>query len=255
MAGLIHRGTYIWGLSWSATSQVDQSICLPSLWSVLRLVTYTIQLVSTPHCSLRLCPSDSFWQWWRQAKCIFQGQERVKSHWLPESSSQVNQLSCPLNELLQNSTLVIGSYILTHSPFLKYALSGQQGVLPAGRWFLWQLPGCTGGRCHSNSIGTCERKHRLWQWFPKSVTTFSTSWSEPLIDYSLPQAGRAELREFTSVLMCFNKNDTLADFSGMNAHRSVWIIAQLPPCKAIIMSKAILFGAQQFFSLHTFSVW
>lgn len=37
------------------------------------------------------------------------------------------------------------------------------------RWLVWRISGCTGGRKHSNYIGTCKRKHRLRQ-PPKSVT-------------------------------------------------------------------------------------
>lgn len=40
--------------------------------------------------------------------------------------------------------------------------------------------------------------------------------------------------------------DILADSSGMNAKQSVLIMAQVPPCEAVIMSKAILFWRTAF---------
>ena len=51
--------------------------------------------------------------------------------------------------------------IVTSSYNPTCALSGQQGVSSAWRWFLRWLPVCMGDRCHSNNIGTCKRKHSL----------------------------------------------------------------------------------------------
>ena len=48
--------------------------------------------------------------------------------------------------------------------------------------------------------------------------------------------------------MWFNKVDTLADSWGVSTQHSVWIAAQMPPCKAIIMSKAFPFWRTAFLS-------
>ena len=46
------------------------------------------------------------------------------------------------------------------------------------------------------------------------------------------------------------KDDTLADLSDLNTQHSVWIMAQVLPWEAVIMSKIILFWGQ-LFSLET----
>lgn len=73
--------------------------------------------------------------------------------------------------------------------------------------------------------------------------------------------GIALFRAFTCILMCFDKDGTLADSSAMNTKHSVWITAQVPPQEAVIMSKAIPFGRTDFlirdilvFSKDRFSV-
>ena len=55
------------------------------------------------------------------------------------------------------------------------------------------------------------------------------------------------LRAFTCVFMWFNKDDALVDLLGMNIQRSLWIMARVPPCRVVIMSKAILFWRKAFF--------
>lgn len=46
--------------------------------------------------------------------------------------------------------------------------------------------------------------------------------------------------------MWFNNNHTLADSSRMNTQHSAQIMAEVPPCEAVLMSKAILFWKTAF---------
>lgn len=91
----------------------------------------------------------------------------------------------------------------------------------------WAAAGRIRGRC-SNKTGTCKRKHRLRQQFPKSVTFF---FFQELHDpkhcffFKSPRLEVRLLGTFICVFLWFNKGDPLADSSGRNTQYSVWTVA------------------------------
>lgn len=103
---------------------------------------YYVQTVSTPcflkAASLKMAPT-------------FQGQQRgeeppVVGHSLPGLPPMLHPSWHTLTTLQNHLSCSVPG--------------GQPGLSLAWRGLIWQLSSCTGGRYHSNRIGTCKRKHR-----------------------------------------------------------------------------------------------
>ena len=54
------------------------------------------------------------------------------------------------------------------------------------------------------------------------------------------------LRVFTYFFMCFSRDDTLKDSSGIKIQHSIWMIVHVPHWDAVIIFKAILFWRTDF---------
>ena len=110
----------------------------------------------------------------------------------------------------------------------------------------WQLSGCIGGRYHSNNTGHA-KENKLRQSFPTSVKTFSTKncmiWFTDLL--SLLGTQSIHMSSCNLIKMTHRQMHQVWTYS------IVWLMAQVPFCEAVIISKAILFGGQPF-SLETF---
>lgn len=116
---------------------------------------YTVQTVSTAHCS---CEWKSSIYGNMSRVCVL----RIRVGWgasdcpgPPRRWAGGNVLSVTFTNTAPWDT---NSDNFTCPASLQGALSGQQGVRLSWSWLVWCLSGCMGDRYHNN-IGTCKRKH------------------------------------------------------------------------------------------------
>lgn len=129
-----------------------------------RILTYREALIGSVRCSVQVVQQNlnlkatslkTLWEWWAGHTVLGQGKKgeeplnaqgqghgKTSGHILLMAPSNIP----PLHWLLQFST----------PPLPQLALSGQQGVLLALRWLIWQLSGCTGGRGLYKNLDTCK---------------------------------------------------------------------------------------------------
>lgn len=114
------------------------------------------------------------------------------------------------------------------------------------------LPGCPGGSAQQQ-CRHIQEKTQMKRMIPKISDIFFPSKAHDPNHWFIksPRPGVRSLSVYTCVSVRFNKDDALAYSSGMNTQQSAWLMAQMTTCKAVMMSKAILFG-RQLFSFETF---
>ena len=96
---------------------------------------------------------------------------------MPRWSSQVNQRSFPLGDLVQHSTPHDWPLQPYTRPWSTMCSEPSARGFIRWRWLIWQLSGCTQGRYHRDNIGTCKKerkKRRSRSPLPKKVIFFST---------------------------------------------------------------------------------
>ena len=96
---------------------------------------------------------------------------------------------------------------------------------------------CFGDRCCSNCIDTYKRKHMQVMIFKTSNFFFNQEPHEP--KHWFTKVLVRSLKEFTCVFMWFNKDDTLANWLGMNTQCSLRIMVRVSPCRVVITCKAV----------------
>lgn len=159
------------------------------------------------------------WKRWAEGTLQGQGRKRGAFHCQDQLEGQAAVMSS--HDSSNTPPFVTCYYSLTHPSLPQCARSHQQGILLAWRWLIWQLSGCVGGRHHSNSVVTSNRKPRLRQ-IPKISNNFFQQ--EPYDPNHW--FGVRSLRAFTCVSMWFNEDDALADIRCEHAtFFCVWMIA------------------------------